>query len=330
MNFNTRRIYSRKYQQLQKAMEVKYSGVVYRALRKQASETVADLRTYGIEAARITAGSHLFNSHIGAAIRRLYLDAGMVRASQVRAEMRGISMKKSTAVKWLDSNQLTSLPYGDGLLPQTHLTHKARLPLTVDLNTKDNVLQEKRASFGTNDELTHAIIDYLQRHLLDKSVRPISETTRNWILGIISKGVEEGLGAREIAREIEGSEFLKFQALRIVRTETVRATNIGAMKAAEASPYEVQKEWISANDKRTRFSHMLVDGEVQDFNNTFTNGLLQPGDPNASAAEVCNCRCSVAFKPKRDENDNLVMKPAGPRVEIIPAVNRIMNFLNTG
>lgn len=313
MNYNNRRTYSRKYQALQKAMEVKYSGVVYRALKKTVSGFISHLKTYGIESTRHRVLNYVFNEHIGPAIRRLYLDAGLMRAKEVRAEMRLIERK----VTLKGASVITS----EALY---------RFPLS---EYEDNKLFEKRASFGTNDELTHEIIDYLQRFLLEKSVNPISQTTREWILRIISNGVQEGLGADEIAKEIEGSEFLRFQALRIVRTETVRATNIGAMKAAEASPFEVQKEWIAAHDNRVRHSHRFIDGQVVDYGQVFTNGLLQPGDPTGPASETINCRCTVAFVPKR-ENGRLVRKQ--PIVaSMIPTqrpgiFSRIASFLRTG
>jgi len=31
-----------------------------------------------------------------------------------------------------------------------------------------------------------------------------------------------------------------------------------------------------------------------------------PGDPNASAGNVVNCRCTVAVVPKRDSNGDLI------------------------
>ncbi len=33
-----------------------------------------------------------------------------------------------------------------------------------------------------------------------------------------------------------------------------------------------------------------------------------PGDVHASAGNVCNCRCTLAFKAKRDENGRLIRK----------------------
>lgn len=167
----------------------------------------------------------------------------------------------------------------------------------------------KKAAFGTNDELVSAIIEYLQQFILNRSVIPISQTTREWVLRELEKGVAEGKGAAEIAKGLVGSEYLKFQALRVVRTETVRAANVGKMKAIEASPFEVQKEWIAAHDKRTRHSHRALDGQLRDPEEDFLPNLAQPGDPRAAASLVINCRCTLATVAKRDSEGRLIRKP---------------------
>lgn len=181
------------------------------------------------------------------------------------------------------------------------------------------IVAVKRSSFGVNDEMVQAIIDYLQRYLLQKSVAKISETTRKWVLNEIAKGQAEGKSSNDIAEELAGNVFLKYQALRIVRTETVRAVNVGVKVAMDASPYEVQKEWVSAHDNRTRHSHRALDGQIRDIEEDFLPGLAQPGDPRAAAAQVCNCRCTLATVPKRDSAGRLVRKPVA-----------IHSFLQTG
>ena len=64
-----------------------------------------------------------------------------------------------------------------------------------------------------------------------------------------------------------------------------------------------KKEWISTLDDRTRESHLQMDGVIADIDSTFevenlTDGgidnMLYPLDPNGSAGNVCNCRCTVA------------------------------------
>jgi hypothetical protein len=268
-----RRAYSRKYQQMLKAFEVKHAGPVYRALRKQVVEFADVLERAGANAAMNQVHLTLFNPHLQPVITDLYTEAGLMMARQVRGELR----------------------------------------------------MEEQKRFGYNQEFIDRIIDYLNRYLLDKSVRPISQTTREWALGVISKGQEEGTSIEEIARilrdgglaDSNGVTFLRYQALRVVRTETLRATNVGAIKAAETSPFAVTKQWIAAHDARTRHSHKLVDGTVLDMGDKFSvqrwrgrnylgnEPMSQPGDPEASAENIIQCRCTVAIRAKRDERGRL-------------------------
>jgi hypothetical protein len=56
---------------------------------------------------------------------------------------------------------------------------------------------------------------------------------------------------------------------------------------------DVVKQWDSTLDSRTRESHMIVDGEIRELDEAFSNGLMFPGDPAGGAAEVINCRCRL-------------------------------------
>lgn len=280
MNSTARRNYSRRYQNQHRAIEKKYVKPVWWALKRQVSSFTGMIREQGVHNARTFIAMHLFNPHLEAILRRLYMDAGLIRAREVRGDLR--------------------------------------------------LMRTKRSSFGTNDELVHAIIEYLQRYLLDKAIRPISQTTRDWVLRVLEKGIQEGKGAAEIAKETEGSVFLRHQAIRIVRTEVVRATNVGAMKAAEASPFEVVKQWVAAHDARVRHSHRLLDGQIREMEEDFKPNLSQPGDPRADGSETIQCRCVLAFIPKRDENGRLIRKPVGLQPTIDSGINRLRQFLNVG
>ena len=57
-----------------------------------------------------------------------------------------------------------------------------------------------------------------------------------------------------------------------------------------------EEEWIATNDKRTRHSHAIMDGETKGVNGKFSNGLEYPGDPNGAPAEVYNCRCTMTAR----------------------------------
>jgi uncharacterized protein with gpF-like domain len=78
--------------------------------------------------------------------------------------------------------------------------------------------------------------------------------------------------------------------------------------SAEVYDYVVDKEWISVNDRRRRASHAVLEGQVREVNEPFSNGLMFPGDPNGSADETINCRCNIVLVPRRDENGDLILK----------------------
>lgn len=62
--------------------------------------------------------------------------------------------------------------------------------------------------------------------------------------------------------------------------------------SGQAKGADVLKQWDATLDGRTRDSHRRVDGEIRELDEKFSNGLMFPGDPSGSAAEVVNCRCT--------------------------------------
>jgi hypothetical protein len=57
--------------------------------------------------------------------------------------------------------------------------------------------------------------------------------------------------------------------------------------------------WDATLDGNTRESHAAVDGQIREVDKPFSNGLMYPGDPAGSAAEVINCRCGYLQKARR-------------------------------
>ncbi len=105
------------------------------------------------------------------------------------------------------------------------------------------------------------------------------------------------------------NEISSYQAERIARTETTNAANQGVLRGATDLFGEnaLQKEWIAYNDPRTRDSHSSIDGTIVDYNEPFKvpsgfgiDLMNHPADPAGSAANVINCRCSIAVIPKED------------------------------
>lgn len=178
--------------------------------------------------------------------------------------------------------------------------------------------REKRASIGQNKVWERDVTEFLDEYLI-RMVRGIDDATRNYIVNILKRAFTEGLSNDEVVREIMDLQGInKVRAYRIVRTETTRAANFGKMLGAFDSEYEYEKKWINIPDKRVRVTHSHVTGvggEWRDFLQPFGNGLMFPGDPNAwpddpdrRKKETINCRCTVAFKLKKDGAGRAIRK----------------------
>ena len=146
----------------------------------------------------------------------------------------------------------------------------------------------------------------------------INETTRKHITDIIQKGLDEGLGALDVARLIRNDrQFNRNRALAIARTETVTAANQGKYMAALSSPYVTEKKWIPTLDARTRISHLQMQQVpwiplTQNFNLVNAKGVLEeaqyPCAGTLSASNTVNCRCVIVTRAAKDENGKLIRK----------------------
>lgn len=188
----------------------------------------------------------------------------------------------------------------------------------IKRETKDEDMAVKFVGFGFNEKWTQEIIQYFQLHLLNKAVLPITATTKSIILRLLTDAAEMGLGVEETVAYLlkQADEISKSRARVIVRTESVRAMNYGAMVGAKESRLVMVKEWITARDERVRHSHRRLDNQTAEMEGVFENGLAFPGDRNGSARETVNCRCTLAFIPKRDANGRLIKKPANDNILI--------------
>jgi hypothetical protein len=113
----------------------------------------------------------------------------------------------------------------------------------------------------------------------------------------------------EVFAVMKSPRFYKWQAERIARTETTAAANFAAVESGKVSGFVMEKRWISALDNRTRDPHASTNGQRRPEKEAFNVGgerLMYPGDPNGSAANVINCRCTIAVIPKRGKGGRLI------------------------
>ena len=136
----------------------------------------------------------------------------------------------------------------------------------------------------------------------------VSGTAKNNLIRITQQLMSDPefmtLGAVERGRILKNqfNTYSQFQSERLVRTEATAAANFATMESATTifPKEQMQKEWIASFDDRTRSSHSEADGQIVMANDTFFVGgsqMMFPGDPSAPAAEVVNCRCSIAYIP---------------------------------
>lgn len=117
----------------------------------------------------------------------------------------------------------------------------------------------------------------------------------------VRRGIENGWSIPKIADEIRAGSADAVSARRavtIARTETIRASNFGAITGARTSGVARRKEWMTAGDDRVREDHAVADGQIVPLNGMFTIGgypAEYPGDPRLPADLSINCRCVVGF-----------------------------------
>lgn len=148
--------------------------------------------------------------------------------------------------------------------------------------------------------------EYINTWILTK-ISQVSNTTQKSIAAVVERGINEGKGVRDIAKDIRtesGGEINKNRSRLIARTETIGAMNRGKRLSMATSNLEWEKKWIPFVDEKTRVSHrgMSSKGFIPfDQPYVLSNGdnMMYPGDPNGSAANVCNCRCTEVYQVVR-------------------------------
>jgi len=153
---------------------------------------------------------------------------------------------------------------------------------------------------------------YLAREVIRERIGGVVMSTRANIIRAIARGFVEGLGQDEIADMImeQAPQVSESRAKTIARTEVHGAANYGSLQAAKKAGVSVQKEWISAQDLRTRsieagdeWDHLNYDGTTAGMDEVFSfqsasgqrDSLQYPGDPSGAGGNVINCRCTMAF-----------------------------------
>jgi len=194
------------------------------------------------------------------------------------------------------------------------------------------------------DALQYAIIQVLQNDGLDQLATDITNTTKEQIRRFLIESAQKNYTLPETIALLRTSGITDYRAELIARTETGRAANIGSMVGATSTGLVTIKEWIAARDNRTRreprnhTDHLIMDGvklpmekQFQVPNNQVGLGyelMDHPCDSKASAANVCNCRCTLGYEAVRGANGKLLSLADNPPMGRIGVIwNALQNVM---
>jgi len=165
----------------------------------------------------------------------------------------------------------------------------------------------------TTEKLTNAYIKIIDGDLFFNTFT--SRTTdwiKNWsgelanilhldsietIESILTEGIEEGKGIKDISRDLKDSfGFSRTRARRIATTEVLTAHSRAAFESAVQNPSVDRVTWRHSGLRgiKPRPDHVAIDGvtiPVGDYFHVGTELAQYPRDTNLSAKERVNCHC---------------------------------------
>lgn len=163
-----------------------------------------------------------------------------------------------------------------------------------------------RDSIGLTERQLRSVYRY--RGLLENlSRQALDVTLRNKSFdGVVNRAIknDKPLTPVQIDRMVAAYTRRKLvsRARMIARTEGTRVTSEARdeafrqmMEQTGLDPALVDEIWNATRDNRTRETHRAMNGQVVPYGQPFVSPsgarLRYPGDPNAPAAEVIDCRC---------------------------------------
>jgi hypothetical protein len=275
--------------------------------------------------------------------RKLYANALKQYSPKFKKELQN---QVNTYCRTLDYNKIS-----DKALKKTiyklHLAMGTKMALISESAVKKSVkgvyvpMEYKSAK---TDAFQYAIIQVLQNDGLDQLAADITNTTKEQIRRFLIQSAEKNYTLPETIALLRTSGITDYRAELIARTETGRAANIGSMVGATSTGLVTIKEWISARDNRTRreprdhTDHLIMDGvklpmekQFQVPNNQVGLGyelMDHPCDSKASAANVCNCRCTLGYEAVRGANGKLLTLADNPPMGRIGVIwNALQNVM---
>ena len=162
-----------------------------------------------------------------------------------------------------------------------------------------------------NDPFAIMRDDYINR-LAGEKVVGISDNSIKKIKKSLEFGLAAGMSPEDLASLLKSSlpRILSTKRARVIaRTEMHNTFENASMEVAKSRGLLMNKIWVATGDGDTREGHMEMDGVEIPLDSLFdvnrydskggligTDPMTGPGDPDAPAAQVVNCRCTLLYE----------------------------------
>lgn len=151
---------------------------------------------------------------------------------------------------------------------------------------------------------------WIKKHGLEKA-KEINTTTYEKLMkqlaAELAAGIEAGESIEHLSDRLLSATDGVYENMSIARaelisrTETADTVNYGQYVVYLEEGLE-EKEWLATPGSDTRDEHAQADGQIVKIDEPFIVGgeqLMYPGDPNGSAGNVIQCRCTILPVIKR-------------------------------
>lgn len=268
MTNETRHNHLIRFHRFQRSREEYFSPLIFKAIRSQYSTVLNHLRAGYTEHEAIR---NISSAPILAILKPLYRDAATVYGAKIRADLNKLIPSRLSFYTPVIKKEL-----------------KSRMPI------------------GFSETMRQLIEQYFQTDILNTS-EGITDTTKDLIRAIFTDAYALGEGIEDIVKKLENTELSRIRSRMIARTESVTASNTGAVIVAKSTGLDLNKEWLAASDDRVRHFHREENRTIVHLEDYFQVGpdkMQHPGDKGGtngnlpvSAANLINCRCTTIFTP---------------------------------
>lgn len=211
------------------------------------------------------------------------------------------------------------MPDEDEVLNVPAASAEAAASLEAVSQVVQQILLETGASAGISFDVRNRIVEQVIADY-GRRIGGITEVTRREIMDQLAISYELGESIPKAATRVRShmNHASTVRGTMIARTELIGAKNHASILAAGVidntslnpdtgevmsgttgrDPIILYKEWVATNDSRTRPAHRMASGQIVPRTQPFVvDGEMMnyPGDPNGSAGNVINCRCTVRY-----------------------------------